>query len=111
VFCYPLLVRSFLRSDHTYAYQFVLEEDRRENDGMESGVEPMLRHWGRKEEGRFWKGMAGRSGRNKSMKNAISQAQSWSAAVSNVKPSQTLAIFSVFEVTDIRAETECRLQC
>jgi hypothetical protein len=70
----------------------------------------MLRHWGRKEEGRFWKGLAGRSGRNKSMTKPISQAQSWSAAVSNVKPSQTLAIFSVVEVTDIRAKTECRFQ-
>jgi hypothetical protein len=100
----------FSRSDHTYAYDPVLEEDRRENDGMESGVEPMLRHWGRKEEGRFWKEMAGRSWRNKSMKKPTSQAQSWSAAISNAKPSQTLAIFSVVEVTDIRAETECRLQ-
>jgi hypothetical protein len=87
-----------------------LEEDRRENAGMESGVEPMLRHWGQKEEGRFWKGIAGRLGRNKSMKKPIIQAQSWSAAISNVKRSQTLAIFNVFEVTDIRAETECRLQ-
>jgi hypothetical protein len=61
---------------------------------MESGIEPMLRHWGRKEEGRFWKGIAVRLGQNQSIKKPISQAQSWSAAISNAKPSQTLAIFS-----------------
>jgi hypothetical protein len=34
------------------------------------------------------------------------QAQSWSAAISNVKPSHTLAT-SVVEVTDMSAETDC----